>query len=185
MEDKDIIVLYWKRSEEAVRETEVKYGSFLRMLSYRILHNREDAEECENDTLTAAWNTIPPTRPDSLKAYLGRIVRNLSLDRYTYYKAGKRNRELDVLLSELEECLSADNQVEEAFEAGELAAMINGFLQSVKQENRVIFVRRYWYADSVKTIASLCRISEGKVKTVLFRMRMQLKEYLEERGVRV
>lgn len=185
MEDKDIIALYFNRSEEAVRETSVKYGHFLQSLSYRILHNREDAEECENDTLTVAWNTIPPTRPDSLPAYLGRIARNLSLDRYDYYKAGKRNREMDVLFSELEDCLSAGNQVEEAFEAGELAGMINDFLRSSKREAREIFVRRYWYADSLKTIASSCKISEGKVKTVLFRMRKQLKEYLEERGVRV
>ena len=197
MEDREIIELYWARSEEAISATAEKYSHYLRSVAYHILANHEDAEECENDTYVAAWNAVPPTRPNFLSAFLGKITRNLALDRFAYYKAAKRDKEIAVLFSELEDCLpenmdidrivslSRGNPVEEQYAASELTAMINDFLQAARKESRMIFVRRYWYADSVKEIAAACRLSEGKVKSVLFRMRQELRKYLEERGVQV
>lgn len=183
MEDKQIIELYFKRSEQAIGATAEKYGRYCRTIAYNILRNSEDAEECESDTYMAAWNSIPPAKPQILSAFLGTITRNFALDRYAYYKAAKRNREMSVLLSELEECLPAKNTTEDAFAAGKLAEMIGDFLKTLKQEARIVFVRRYWYADSVRAIATGCHISEGKVKSILFRTRKKLAAYLEERGV--
>lgn len=185
MEDSQIIELYWNRSESAISETSNKYGRLLRNIALNILGNYSDAEECENDTYVAAWNNIPPTRPNVFSAFLSRIVRNISINRYEYNRAKKRNGEYDLILSELEECIAADTSVEDDYAAGEISGYIDDFLKSQKQEVRVIFVRRYWYADSVKDIAERMRITESKVKTVLFRTRSKLQEYLAERGVTV
>lgn len=148
-----------------------------------IVGNYSDAEECENDTYIAAWNAIPPTRPNVLSAFLSKIARNIALNRYEYNKAQKRNHEFDLILSELEECIASKNTVEEVLEDGEIASLLNEFLAGLKQETRVIFVRRYWYSDPVKEIAKRLQISESKVKTVLFRTRKELQDYLTERGV--
>lgn len=183
MEDGQIIELYWNRSENAIAETSVKYGKLLRKIAMNIVGNFSDAEECENDTYVAAWNAIPPTRPNVLSAFLGKIARNIALNRYEYNKAGKRNNEFDLVLSELEECIASKNTVEESVEEGVVASMLDDFLDDLKKETRVIFVRRYWYSDSVKDIAKRMQISESKVKTVLFRTRRELQDYLAERGV--
>lgn len=183
MEDSQIIELYWQRSENAITETSSKYGRLLRKIAMNIVGNFSDAEECENDTYIATWNAIPPTRPNVLSAFLGKIARNIALNRYEYNKAQKRNNEFDLILSELEECIAAKNTVEESFEEGVVATMLDEFLAKLKQETRVIFVRRYWYSDSVKDIAKRMQISESKVKTVLFRTRKELQDYLAERGV--
>ncbi len=183
MEDHQIIELYWQRSENAIAETSNKYGNLLRKIALNIVGNYSDAEECENDTYIATWNAIPPTRPNILSAFLGKIARNIALNRYEYNKAQKRNNEFDLVLSELEECIAGKSSVEEAVEEGAVAAMLDDFLEGLKKETRIIFVRRYWYSDSVKDIAKRMQISESKVKTVLFRTRSQLQEFLAERGV--
>lgn len=183
MEDSQIIELYWQRSERAIAETANKYSRLLRSIALNILGNYSDAEECENDTYIATWNAIPPTRPNVFSAFLSKIVRNISINRYEYNRAKKRNNEYDIILSEMEECVASRISVEESYVAGEVSSYIDDFLKLQKQENRVIFVRRYWYADSVKDIAKRMRITESKVKTVLFRMRKELQSYLTERGV--
>lgn len=183
MEDSQIIELYWQRSEEAIAATSQKYGRLCRRIAMNIVGNFSDAEECENDTYVAVWNAIPPTRPKIFSAFLSKIARNIALNRYEYNKAQKRNNEFDLILSELEECIAAKNTVEDAVEEGVVASMLDDFLETLSKEKRVIFVRRYWYSDSVKDIAKRMQITESKVKTVLFRTRKELQDYLEERGV--
>ncbi|MBQ7776677.1 MAG: sigma-70 family RNA polymerase sigma factor [Lachnospiraceae bacterium] len=185
MEDSQIIELYWQRSETAITETSKKYGKLCRHIAMNIVGNFSDAEECENDTYVAAWNAIPPTRPNIFSAFLSKIARNIALNRYEYNKAQKRNNEFDLILSELEECIAGRSTVEDAYEEGVIASMLDEFLEGLSKEKRVIFIRRYWYSDSVKDIAKRMQISESKVKTVLFRTRRQLQEYLAERGVMV
>lgn len=183
MEDSQIIELYWQRSENAIAETSNKYGKLVRKIALNIVGNFSDAEECENDTYVSTWNAIPPTRPNILSAFLGKIARNIALNRYEYNKAQKRNSEFDLVLSELEECIASKSTVEDAVEEGVVATMLDEFLEGLKKETRIIFVRRYWYSDSVKDIAKRMQISESKVKTVLFRTRKELQDYLAERGV--
>lgn len=185
MEDSRIIDLYFERSEEAITRTAEKYGRLCRSIAMRIVGSYEDAQECENDTYVAAWNAIPPTRPNILSAFLSRISRNIALNRYEYNRAGKRNGQFDLVLDELEECLASSCSVEDTYIAGEVAGMINAFLEKMKMETRVMFVRRYYYADSVKEIAERLAISESKVKTTLFRVRQELRDYLQARGVQV
>ncbi len=183
MEDDKIIDLYWKRMEVAIEETSLKYGSYCRTIAYNILSNHEDAEESENDTYTALWKTIPPKRPVNLKAFIGRVVRNLSLTKYDYNVARKRNSSFTVILSELEECLAATETVESQYEKGEIVKYISEFLRTLKKEQRQMFVRRYWYSDSIATIATQFGMSESKVKSMLFRIRGRLRLYLEGKGV--
>ncbi len=183
MEDSQIIELYWQRCESAIAETSRKYGKLCRHIALNIVGNFSDAEECENDTYIAAWNAIPPTRPNILSAFLSKISRNIALNRYEYNKAQKRNNEFDLVLSELEECIADKNTVEKVYEDGEVAGMLDEFLAGLNQEKRVIFVRRYWYSDTVKDIAGRMQISESKVKTVLFRTRKELQKYLAQRGI--
>lgn len=183
MEDNQIIELYWQRSESAITETSHKYGKLCRHIAMNIVGNFLDAEECENDTYIAVWNAIPPTRPNIFSAFLSRIARNIALNRYEYNKAQKRNNEFDLILSELEECIADQNTVEKAYEDGAVSRMIDEFLADLSKEKRIIFVRRYWYSDAVKDIAKRMQISESKVKTVLFRTRKELKEYLAHRGI--
>lgn len=185
MEDSRIIDLYFERSEEAITQTALKYGRLCRSIAMNITGSYEDAQECENDTYVAAWNAIPPTRPNLFSAFLSRIARNIALNRYEYNKAGKRNHQFDLVLEELEECLASSYSVEDTYITGEVAGMINAFLEKLKTETRVMFVRRYYYADSVKEIAGRLAVSESKVKTTLFRVRQDLKEYLEAQGVQV
>lgn len=185
MEDSKIIDLYFERSEEAITRTAEKYGRLCRSIAMRIVGSYEDAQECENDTYVAAWNAMPPTRPNILSAFLSRISRNIALNRYEYNKAGKRNRQFDLVLEELEECLAASDSVEDTYIAGEVAGMINDFLGKMKAETRIMFVRRYYYADSVKEIAKRLAVSESKVKTTLFRVRQELKDYLAQQDIQV
>ncbi|MBQ9141975.1 MAG: sigma-70 family RNA polymerase sigma factor [Lachnospiraceae bacterium] len=183
MEDSQIIELFWQRCESAITETSHKYGKLCRRIAMNIVGNYSDAEECENDTYIAVWNAIPPTRPKIFSAFLSKIARNIALNRYEYNKALKRNNEFDLILSELEECIADKNTVEKTFEEGLLAGIIDDFLAGLSKEKRVIFVRRYWYSDNVKDIAKRMQISESKVKTVLFRTRKELQEYLAQRDI--
>ena len=184
MEDDKIIALYWARKEEAISETDRKYGSYCRSISFRILNDKEDSEECVNDTWLHTWNAIPPGKPEFLAGFLGKIVRNLSISKYRAGHAQKRGSgETQALLDELEECIPSGKSVEDEIEGRETAAAINRFLETLDAESRKIFVRRYFWAEPVKELAGNLNISEGKVKSQLFRMRAKLKMHLEKEGI--
>lgn len=183
MEDEKIIELFFRRSEQAIRELDTKYGRVCHQLSYNIVNNRQDAEECVNDAYLGAWNAIPPAKPDPLPAYLCRIVRNLSLKTYYRNKAAKRNSAYDVAMTELEACLPSSDTVEGQIEAKELARIIEAFLNTLSMENRVIFMRRYWFLDSYRDIAGQMGLTEKNVSVRLTRIRRRMKDYLTEREV--
>lgn len=183
MEDKQIIDLYFRRDESALTETANKYGTFCLRIAMNVVNVREDAEECVNDTYHTAWNQIPPTRPDSFKAFLGRIVRNFAISKYRALHAKKRFNGLEVMLSELGDCIPATESVEQEMEAKELTEYINSWLADLKQEDRVLFVRRYWYGDEVKDLARKCGVSGTQMTQRMLRLRRKLKEYLTEKGV--
>ena len=172
MEDSQIIDLYWNRDQQAIEETADKYGGLLTRISQNILRSPRDAEECVNDTWLKAWTTMPQNRPDHLGAYLGRIVRNLALDRWRRGRAQKRGAGLDAMLAELDECIPAKETTEEQVEARELTRLLERWLDSLPQEDRVLFVRRYWYGEPA-----------GKHVKRLWRLRQKLKAYLEQEGV--
>ena len=183
-QDDKIIALYWARKEEAISETDRKYGSYCRSISFRILNDKEDSEECVNDTWLHTWNAIPPGKPEFLAGFLGKIVRNLSISKYRAGHAQKRGSgETQALLDELEECIPSGKSVEDEIEGRETAAAINRFLETLDAESRKIFVRRYFWAEPVKELAGNLNISEGKVKSQLFRMRAKLKMHLEKEEI--
>lgn len=183
MEDSKIIQLYWDRNESAIPATSEKYGAYCTSIARNILKNEEDTEECINDTYLNAWNAMPPQRPSVLSAFLGRITRNLSFNRYKLLHTQKRGGgELPLILSELGDCVSGKEGVEQEMDRKELLAEINGFLAGLSKEKRQMFVRRYWYAESVKEIAKRFGVSEGSVTMTLKRVRVQLKEVLVEQG---
>lgn len=182
MDDERIVDLFWERSETAITETSKKYSAYICTIAYNILSNVHDAEECENDTYSAAWNAIPPARPNVLKAFLGKLARNIACDRYDYNTARKRNSNFDVLLSELEEVIVSP-QSEWLYEDGQIAKLIRDFLLTQTQQNRAIFVYRYWHSEPAKVIATRFRMSESNVNTRLSRLRGKLKAYLEKEGV--
>lgn len=184
MEDCKIIRLYWGRSEEAIAETKEKYGRYCYTISYNILENHQDAEECVSDTWLRAWNSMPPQKPKCLKAFLGAITRNLSLNRRTGWEAARRGRGQTALaLEELQDCIPAPGRVEEAMEEKLVLEILNQFLKEMKKEKRQIFVERYWYLKPVKEIAAGHGISESKAVSILFRLRKELKKCLEKEGV--
>lgn len=185
MDDEKIVDLFWERSELAIVETKTKYGKYCRSIAFNILSNYSDVEECENDTYIAAWNAMPPTRPTKLLAFLGRLTRNIALDRYDYNFAQKRNGEFNLLLSELEECIPSTYNLEAQYENGQIAKAISKFLYTVDSQRRVIFIRRYWYSDSIKDISLQFGITDSKVKSILFRTRNKLKAYLEKEGIKI
>lgn len=184
MDDMHILQLYNNRDEQAIAQTAEKYGRYLEGISDNILHNASDVEECVNDTYLRAWYTIPPKKPDRFQAFLGRITRNLSFDRYRKNHAKKRaGDETAVMLCELEECLPAVGNTYTEWETGRIAALINKFLYAQSSVRRNIFIRRYWYCDAITQIAARYAYSESKVKSVLMRTRAALKAYLEKEGV--
>lgn len=185
MEDERIIQLFFSRSETAIWELNYKYGKTCQRLSVNILQNVQDAEECVNDAYLGVWNSVPPTHPEHLLSYVCRIVRNLSIKRYRYNVAKKRNSIYDVTISELEGCLASNNTVEVEMDSKELKELLYSFLDALSQQNRVIFVRRYWFADTYEQIAERVGISEKNVSVRLVRIRKQLRDYLNERGVAV
>ncbi len=183
MEDKEIIQLYFTRNECALEETSKKYGSILTHISENILKDVHEAGECLNDTLLSTWNQIPPTKPDNLLAYLAKSIRYISLGRLDYHNAKKRRAEIIELSEELENSgVVTDNGISQ-IEEQELSELVSDFLRQNTYEQRVVFLRGYWYGDSISQISELMGISEGKVKTILFRMRKRLKQYLEKEGV--
>ncbi len=183
MEDKRIIELYLKRDEEALLHTSEKYGKRITLIAKNILQNDEDAKECENDTYLTLWNRIPPNEPwDYLYAFIAKITRNISLDVCRKKKSVKRNAKLVELTEEMEQCIPSKNSVLEEMEEKMLAKEIGHFLLRIKEEQRDMFLRRYFYMDSVKEIADLFHVSESKVKTTLHRVRIHLKDYLSNQG---
>ena len=184
MDDDKIISLYWQRDEKAIAETQKKYGRFCYSIAYGLLKSKEDAEECENDTYLAAWNAIPPAKPQSLSAFLGRITRNLALKCYARRTAQKRGGETADLVCELREIATADT-VEEAFDTTHTAALIDRFVAEETEEHRRMFVRRYWYGDPLDKVAAAVGCSESTVKVRLHRQRERLRTYLQKEGISV
>jgi len=186
MDDELILELYWARSESAIHETAIKYGKYCVKIAMNILRNKEDAEECVNETYLKAWEAIPPERPSIFSAFLGKITRNLSLNKYKEQRTQKRGGgEIALILDELEDCVPSGGSVEAEAEANAVAEAINAFLRSINRENRAVFVRRYWYADSITSITARHHMTESKVKSMLFRTRNKLKDYLEKEGVAI
>ena len=186
MNDTKIIDLYENRDESAISMTAGQYSPYLTAIAMNILRNKEDAEECVNDVYLKAWNIIPPERPQKLSSFLGRIARNLSLNRYESMRAKKRGgSEMTLLLSELELCIPDGTNVEEEVEGKDLKESVNRFLETLNQDDMVYFMRRYWHAQTVPEIARRHDVSESKVKMSLHRTRGKLKTYLEKIGVTV
>ena len=183
MDDKQIIGLFFQRSEQAITQLKEKYGALCLSVARHILPDSRDVEECLGDVLLKVWNAIPPERPDSLAAYVSRISRNTALDRYSYNHAGKRSSALTDAFEELEGCLSSSFNVESLAQEKDFQRFINQFLRGLKKENRIYFVRRYWYGESIAEIASAFQVSEEKIKSSLFRTRNRLKFALEKEGV--
>lgn len=183
IEDSKIIELFFARDEAVIHAVSSKYGPVLHKTAANFLRDLRDREECVNDTYLAAWNTIPPQRPDPLVSYLCRIVRNLSIKCLRAKTAAKRNSAYDVALDELANCLPSASTAETGVEAKELAEYINRFLSTLDERKRVIFLRRYWFCDSVSAIASLLGVGNHYVSVHLNRMRMALHKYLTDEGV--
>lgn len=182
MDDKKIIALFCDRSEQAITELSAKYGAVCTKIAKNILNDSMDAEECVNDAYLGVWNTIPPNNPDFLLSYVCRIVRNIAIAKYHKNTALKRNSSYDVALDELEGCFESAENVEDELSADELSRLVDRFLESLNQENRVLFVRRYWYADSIKDISIRMQISENNVSVRLSRLRIKLQQYLRKEG---
>ena len=183
IDDEKIIELFFERSEQAIRELDIKYGKICHNLSYNIVNSRRDAEECVNDAYLGVWNAIPPTRPNPLLSYIVKIVRNISLKIYWRKEAAKRSGHYTIALAEIEGCIADQKTVEDEIEARELARIIEEFLDTLTLENRVIFMRRYWFADSYKDIAEFVGLSEKNISVRLTRIREKMKQYLMEREV--
>lgn len=186
MEDREIVELYWERNETAIAETANKYERYLTKIAWNILADRGDSEESVNDTYLHAWNAMPPHRPGVLSTFLGKITRQLAIDIYRKRHAQKRGAsEYAVSLDELGDCVAGADTPEKEFEAKELGRAIDGFLRSLPDEARKLFVSRYYYMDSLKDAAAMLGLTEANAKTVLFRTRQKLKEYLGKEGYAV
>lgn len=183
MEDKTIIQMYWDRNEHAIAETSAKYGNYCKHIAVNILGSPEDAEECVNDAWLNTWNAIPPHKPAMLSTFLGKIVRNLSFNKLKHNHSQKRGGyEIDLILDELGELVSGTELVEDNIIRNELIRTINTFLGTLSTEKRSLFIRRYWYSDSISDIARKYGRSEGSVSVELTRVRKNLREHLTERG---
>ncbi len=183
MEDRQIIELYWNRDQQAVVESDSKYGAFCGVMARNILGSVQDAEECVNDTWHRAWDTIPPHRPGSLRAYFGRIVRNLSIDRWRRNRAQKRGEGMELMLSELEDCLPGGNTPQQELENREITRTLEAWLKTLTGEERAIFLRRYWYGTGVTELAAQWGCTPNRMSQRLFKLRKELKVYLQEREV--
>ena len=183
MEDIKIVELYWQRDEKAIRETDFKYGRYCYAIARNILKNHEDAEECQNDTYLEAWNSIPPERPNVLKSFLGMITRRRALDRYRRKTAQKREGDIALIpLYELEECVADGKSIDDKIAEEELAAAISDFLRSVGETECNVFIRRYFYFDSIDGICERYGFGQSRVKMMLKRTREKLMKYLIKEG---
>ena len=184
MSDSEIIELFYARSEKAITELKYIYGKYCYKIANNILSNNEDVEECMNDTYLSVWNSIPPNTPNSLLSYIGKITRNIALDKYRTENARKRGGgEINLVLEELKEFISSKNNIEKELENKEIIKVINNFLETMEKEKRVIFVLRYYYSENIKMISYKLGISESKIKSILFRIRKELKKHLDEEGI--
>ena len=184
MTDSQIIALFWDRNEDAIQETDAVYGRKLFTISDKILRSHHDAEESVSDTYMKAWESIPPQKPNYFFAYLAKICRNFSLRRIEWNAAEKRNAEIVTLTTEMETCIP-DQSYERKLEGEELGRVLNRFLESLSLDSRLIFMRRYWYTDSIQEIAERYQMSQSKVKTQLHRTRNKLQLFLESEGIYV
>ncbi len=183
MEDSQIVQLYWARSEEAIAETDAKYGRYCQSIAWNILSSREDAQECVSDTYLTAWKAMPPKRPAILSTFLGKITRRLSIDRWRSRSAAKRGGgEIILALEELEECVPGMEDVQKELERKELARIFNRFLSTLPETERNVFLCRYWYLDPIGNIAENFGFSRSKVTSMLHRTRGKLKTSLEKEG---
>lgn len=179
MEDNEIVTLYWDRDDKAISESDAKYGNNCRIIAYKILYNHEDSEECVNDTWLGAWKAIPPHRPNKLKYFLGRITRNLSYNKFKSRNTAKRGKgELPIVLDELYDCIPTSCTVEDEIEARELEREINKFLHSLSQRSCNVFLRRYWFVETIGEISERYDITPANVKVILSRTRSKLRDYL-------
>lgn len=185
MEDNEIIELFFRRSEQAIEEISKKYGGICNKIAWNILNNQEDAKECINDAYLGVWNSIPPNRPNPLVTYICKIVRNMALKRYRYNTAQKRSRYGDVSFSELEECISVAGEETGGCTEEELVQVIEVFLDSLDKKSRIMFMKRYWFAESLGDIAKEFGMKENAVSVKLLRIREKLKKYLEREGIRI
>lgn len=186
MEDQEIYALYFKRNEQAIAATHQKYGSWCWGIAHRILNNKEETEECVSDTYLTVWNNIPPQKPQIFRAWLGKITRNLALNRYRRMNAAKRGGgETPLVLSELSYCVSGNPGADQNLEAQEVTRILNQFLASLNETQRNIFLRRYWHMAPISEIAKVYHMSESRVTSMLFRQRKQLKALLEKEGVAI
>ena len=183
MDDSDIIELYWQRSEDAITETDKKYGRLCRYIAMNILANTEDGEECVSDAYLGAWNSIPDKRPNKFSAFLGKITRNLALKKYEYISAAKRNPDAVCSLSELEECVSGRDCIETELENKRIEKAVSDFLWQLEEEKRAVFIRRYWYFEPVASICERSGFSSSKVTSMLYHVRLKLKTHLESEGI--
>ena len=183
LEDNKIIELFYERSEQAILELSKKYGHVCTKVAYNILNNALDSEECVNDAYLGTWNTIPPQNPNPLLSYVLRIVRNLAIKKYHKNTAIKRNSIYDISLDELENCFPAAQSVEDEFNSKELVRIIDDFLETLNKENRIMFIRRYFFSTSIEDIAKLFHTSAHNVSVKLFRTREKLKKHLINKGV--
>lgn len=183
MDDSKIVELYLFRKESAISQTALKYGSKLRRIAYKILNNHASAEECENDTYLEAWNLIPPNEPRTyLFPFLGKIIRHLAIDECRRNGSNKRQALFCELTQEMEECIPGKNDIEDTIDTAALSQSISHFLSGRSELQRNVFVRRYWFFDSISAISKGYNFSPSKVKTMLFRMRKDLHDYLEKEG---
>lgn len=183
IDDEKIIEMFFERSEQGIRELDIKYGKICHNLSYNIVNSRQDAEECVNDAYLGAWNAIPPTRPNPLLSYIVKIVRNISLKIYWRKEATKRSGHYTIALQEIESCIADPRTVEDEIQVKELARIIENFLDTLTVENRVIFMRRYWFSDSYKDIAEFVGLNEKNISVRLNRIRGKMKQFLIEKEV--
>ena len=185
LDDNKIVGLFYERSEQAIYELSKKYGSLCHSIATNILKNHSDAEECVNDAFLGAWNTIPPQNPKPLLTYIAKIVRNLAIKKYHSNCALKRNSHYDIALSELEECIPASYSVEDEINAKILTQHLNKFLGTLDKTNRMIFVKRYWYADSISEIANTFQMSNHTITMRLSRTREKLRDFLLKEGFEI
>lgn len=183
MKDAEIVASFLARDEQAIKITEMKYGAYCKTLAGNILRSPEDAEEIVNDALLAVWKSIPPKTPDNLKTFLGRIVRDKALSRYRALNAQKRGSGAAELFAELEDCIPSSSGVEEIVEANELTAFINEWLDGLSRGDSALFVKRYWYGESVGGLAEKSGSSPKSVSQKLYELRKKLKVFLTEKGV--
>lgn len=184
MEDRQIVELFWQRNEAAIMEAQMKYGCYCRSIAGNILSQNEDVKEVVNDAYLGAWNAIPPHRPENLSTFLGKIVRRLAMKKLRYLTAEKRiSSEATVSLDELETCIPSSLRTEAHLEQAELTESINRFLETLKPEERRIFLRRYWFYDSIASICAQYNYSQSKVKSMLLRTRKKLASWLRKEGL--